>query len=582
MDRLLRLGLVGSFVLGSSAAAQSRPPKAAVWPATAAAGEWPLPARDYAGTRSSPLNQITVANVQSLKPVWSFSTGLLRAHEGNPLVLGSVMYVHSPFPNAVFALDLARPAGPMLWRYDLPAAAARLTPLTGCCDVGSRGIGYHPSGKLYVPLLTGDLVALDAKTGREIWRVKNTDAKQGGTLPAAPLVVGDLVLIGSAGAEYGIRGDLTAYDASTGRLVWRAYHTGPDADVLIDADANVQYASHRGRDLGVKTWPAEAWRHGGATASGWISYDPELNLVYYGTDHPAPYNATLRAGDNKWSNTLFARDPITGKVRWAYQITPHDEWGFDGSNESILADLKIQGSTVRALVHFDRNGFAYTLDRVTGQVLLAERYGPTNWATRVDQTAGIPIRETRYSTATAVTGICPAAAGMKGLGPAAYSPESSLFFVPVNNLCMDFEPAPVTFLPGKPFLGATIKMTAGPGGNRGRFIAWDATTGAIAWQTQEPYAVTSGVLVTAGGLVFYGTMDGWLKAADQKTGQELWKFKTPSGIVGNPITFTGPDSRQYIAVLSGLGGWLGVGGNGAFPEIATISNQGGVLFVFGL
>ena len=581
MNRLLHLGLGVSLLVGPGAMAQSRSSKP-VWPATAGPGEWPLPGRDYAGTRSSPLDQITTANVAGLKPLWSFSTGLLRAHEGNPLVIGSVMYVHSPFPNAVFALDLSRPAGPQLWRYDLPTTAARLTPLTGWGDVGSRGIGYHPSGKLFVPLLTGDLAALDAKTGRELWRVRNVDPKLGGTMPGAPLVVNDLVLVGTGGADYGVLGSLTAYDANTGRLVWRAFHTGPDADVLIDTDANVQYASHRGRDLGVSTWPAEAWRTGGATASGWISYDSELNLVYYGTDHPAPYNATLRAGDNKWSNTIFARDPVTGKVRWAYQVTPHDEWGFDGSNESILADLKIQGSPVKALVHFARNGFASTLDRATGRLLLAERYGPANWAARVDQSAGIPIREARFSTAAPVTGICPASAGMKGLGPAAYSPESGLFFVPINNLCMDFEPAPATFVAAKPFLGATIKMTAGPGGNRGRFIAWDAATGAIAWQTQEPYAVTSGTLTTAGGLVFYGTMDGWLKAADQKTGQELWKFKTSSGIVGNPITFTGPDSRQYIAVVSGLGGWLGTGGNGAFPEIATISNQGGVLFVFGL
>ncbi len=314
-----------------------------------------------------------------------------------------------------------------------------------------------------------------------------------------------------------------------------------------------------------------------------MSYDPDLDLVYYGTDHAAPYNATVRPGDNKWSNTIFARDPTTGKVRWAYQLTPHDEWGFDGSNENILVDLKVQGAAVRALVHFDRNGFAYTLDRGTGRLLLAERYGPTNWATRVDLTTGVPIREARPSTATAKTsGVCPASVGMKGLGPAAYGPESSLFFVPINNLCMDFEPEPVTFVPGRPYSGATIKMTAGPAGNRGRFIAWDPATGAIAWQTQEPYAVTSGALATAGGLVFYGTMDGWLKAVDQKTGQELWRFKTPSGIVGNPITFTGPDGRQYVAVLSGIGGWLGTGGNGAFPEIATISNQGGVLTVFGL
>lgn len=581
MSRLLRAAIVAA--LGAAApipravgqAAPSAPPPDAP-------GQWLTAGGDLALTRFSPLNQITVDNVRDLRPVWTFSTGLLRAHEGNPLVVGAVMYVHTPFPNAVYALDLATPGAPILWTYAVPAAVGRQAVAAGSGDVGSRGLAYHPAGRLYVPLFHGELAALDAATGREIWRVRNTDPAVGGSLPGAPLVVRDLVIVGSGGAEFGVRGTLTAYDAATGRLVWRGYHTGPDAEVLLEGDANPAYSSHRGRDLGISTWPADQWRRGGATVSGWLSYDPELDLVFYGTDRPSPLNASVRPGDNKWASTLFARSASTGRVRWALQLTPHDEWGFGSANENILVTLTLGGAPVRALVHIDANGFAYTIDRTSGRLLLVERIGPANWARYVDQGTGTPVRDPQYATGTTrVSGICPSSAGMKGLGPAAFSPTTGLFFVPLNNLCMSFQQTAVTYTAGRPYGGGAIRISPGPGGNRGRFVAWDATTGSIAWQIQEPYAVTGGALATAGGLVFWGTMDGWLKAADQRTGVELWRFKTPSGIVGSPIAFLGPDGRQYIAVLSGLGGWLGQGGSGAFPDLASISNPGGVLTVFG-
>lgn len=580
MIRRIALALSAVTVTGTAVAQPARPPAGL---ATPPPSDWQMPGRDYALTRFSPLDQITAANVVGLKPVWTFSTGAIRAHEGSPLVVGAVMYLHTPFPNAVFALDLTKPGAPILWSFALPPSLARLTMPTGCCDVGSRGLAYHPSGKLYVPLLHGDLVALDAKTGRELWRAKSGDYTVGATLPAAPIVVKDLVLVGTGGAEYGVRGYLTAYDAHTGRQVWRAYHTGPDAEVLLEGDANPYYNSHKGRDLGLSSWPGDEWRRGGATASGWISYDPELNLIFYGTDHPGAYNPSVRAGDNKWSATIFARVPETGKVRWAYQVTPHDEWGYDASNENALVDLKIGGATVKALVHFDRNGFAYTLERATGRVLIAERYAPANWAARIDGPSGSPIREPHFATtATKTAGVCPGAQGAKGLQPAAYSPVTSLFYVPVMNLCMDIQATPVSYLPGRPYTGATIKLVPGPGPQRGRFIAWDPATATVAWQSQETHPITGGALATAGGLVFYGTMEGWLKAVDHRSGLELWRFKTPSGIVGSPMTFSGPDGKQYVAVLSGMGGWLGLGGSGALPYSSSITNTGGVLIVFGL
>ena len=377
---------------------------------------------------------------------------------------------------------------------------------------------------------------------------------------------------------------MTAYNALTGELIWRAYHTGTDQDVKIRGDANSNYASHRGTDLGVSSWPAGGWEHGGGTASGWIAYDPALDLIFYGTDHAAPLNPSVRPGENKWTSTLFARSASTGEVRWAYQITPHDQWGYDASNETILADLVMGGDSVKALVHFDQNGFAYTLDRTTGKVLLAARMGPLNWAVHVDLRTGVPVLDPHFQTGSGarVNGICPATIGLKGRAPAAYSPLTSLFFVPLNNLCMRYQAGAATYQPGKAYTGAAIRMSAGPGGSLGRFVGWDGATGTIAWQIQEPYPVTGGALATAGGLVFYGTLDGWLKAVDQRTGQELWRYKTASGIMGAPMSFLGADGRQYIAVLSGIGGWLGSGGNGAIPDVETIANPGGVLTVFGL
>ncbi|TFH64608.1 MAG: PQQ-dependent dehydrogenase, methanol/ethanol family, partial [Gemmatimonadales bacterium] len=281
------------------------------------------------------------------------------------------------------------------------------------------------------------------------------------------------------------------------------------------------------------------------------------------------------------TSTIVARDPKTGSVRWAVQLTPGDRWGFDATNENILADLTVEGQTVKALVHFDRNGFAYTIDRVTGRILVAEKYGPANWASRVDLQTGQPAIDSAFAPATgrAVVGVCPSAMGMKTFQPAAFSPVTGLFYVPATNLCMNITPVPTGFTPGKPFLGATIEVTPGPGRNRGRFLAWDATTGTIAWEARETYPVLSGALVTAGGVVFYGTLDGWFKALDATTGRELWRFKTPSGIVGNPISFSGPDGRQYVAIVSGLGGPL-AGLGGGVVGLDRVTKPGGVLLVF--
>ena len=555
--------------------------------------QWVMTGRTFDLQRYSPLNQITTSNVAQLGVAWTMSTGTLRGHEGNPLVVGNVMYFHTSFPNKVYALDLTKEGMPQIWSFT-PDQPADVIPVA-CCDVVNRGLAYHPSGKLYIQLLQGDLLALDAKTGKQIFRVKNADYKKGETMTNAPLVVKDVVIAGVSGGEFGVRGHVTAYDANTGKELWRAYSTGPDSEVKITGTPNANYESMKGKDLGVSTWQGDEWKRGGGTTWGWYSYDPELNLFYYGTGNPGTWNPDQRPGDNKWSMTIFARNPETGEAKWAYQMTPHDEWDYDGVNENILFD---QGGR-KLLAHFDRNGFAYTIDRTNGKLVVAEKYGPVNWASKIDLTTGLPVRDAKYGTTSKknTEGICPAAIGFKDQQPAAYSPQTGFFYVPANNICMDYEGVEVKYAAGQPYVGAIVRMFAGPGGNRGRFIAWDPMKGKQVWEIKEPLAAYGGALATAGGVVFYGTMEGWLKAVDAKTGKELWKFKTPSGIIGNPMTYVGPDGRQYVAVLSGIGGWAGIGiaagigaedptaglgALGAFGDAGKYTTQGGVLTVFAI
>ena len=567
-------------------------------------GEWTMTGRTYDLQRFSPLDQITPSNVGTMVPTWTFSTGALRGHEGNPLVIGNVMYVHSAFPNTVYALDLTKAGAPMLWKH-VPAQPAETIPVA-CCDVVNRGLAYHPSGKLFIELLAGDLLALDAKTGKQLWRVKNADYKEGSTMTNAPIVIKDIVIAGISGGEFGVRGRVTAFNVNTGQEVWRAYSTGPDSEVKIGSDFIANYPSHKGKDLGVSTWQGEQWKRGGGTTWGWYSYDPELNLFYYGTGNPGTWNPDQRPGDNKWSMTIFARNPDTGMARWAYQMTPHDEWDYDGVNEMILSDQTIGGAPRKLLTHFDRNGLGYTLDRVTGELLVAEKYDPkVNWTSGVDMdksspTYGRPKVLDAASTDKAgedhnVKGICPAALGTKDEQPAAYSPDTQLFYVPTNHVCMDYEPFKVSYTAGQPYVGATLSMYPPSGETHmGNFIAWDGKTGKIAWSNKEQFSVWSGALATAGGVVFYGTLEGYLKAVDAKTGKELYKFKTPSGIIGNVTTYE-QGGKQYVAVLSGVGGWAGIGlaagltdptaGLGAVGGYAALSNYtalGGTLTVFSL
>jgi lanthanide-dependent methanol dehydrogenase len=561
---------------------------------------WAMQAGDFANTRFSQLKQIDKTNVNKLQVSWMFSTGVLRGHEGSPLVIGNMMYLVTPFPNNVFAIDLTTQK--IKWKY-APKQDPAVIPQM-CCDTVNRGVAYAP-GKVFMQQADSTLVALDAETGKVIWSVRNGDPKVGAVNTNAPHVFKDKVITGISGGEWGVRGYISAYDINSGKLVWRGYSVGPDAEMLIDPQTTTTWRDGAVQPVGanssVSTWQGDQWKIGGGTTWGWYSYDPDLNRMFYGTGNPSTWNPAQRPGDNKWSMSIWGRDVDTGKVAWVYQMTPFDEWDFDGINEMILADLNVKGQYHRSLVHFDRNGFGYTLDRANGALLVAEKFDPAvNWATKVDMKTGRPQVVSKFSTATGgpdvnTKGICPAALGSKDQQPAAFHPGTKLFYVPTNHVCMDYEPFAVEYVAGQPYVGATLSMYPPPGEkNMGNFIAWDASVGKIVWSKAEKFSVWSGALATAGDIVFYGTLEGYLKAVDANTGKELWRFRTPSGIIGNVFTYQFA-GKQYVGVFSGIGGWAGIGmaaglekdtdglgAVGGYKELKEYTDLGGQLTVFAL
>ncbi len=557
---------------------------------------------DYANTRYSKLDQINASNVKQLQVAWTFSTGVLRGHEGSPLVIGNMMYVHTPFPNIVYALDLDKD-GVIVWKYE-PKQDPSVIPVM-CCDTVNRGLAYA-DGAIILHQADTTVVSLDAKSGKVNWSVVNGDPKKGETNTATVLPVKDKIIVGISGGEFGVNCHVTAYDSKSGKKVWRGYSQGPDADMIMDPEKTTSLGKPVGKDSSLKTWEGDQWKTGGGCTWGWFSYDPKLDLMYYGSGNPSTWNPKQRPGDNKWSMTIWARNPDTGVAKWVYQMTPHDEWDYDGINEMILTDQKIDGKDRPLLTHFDRNGFGYTLDRSSGELLVAEKFDPVvNWASKVDmdkgsKTYGRPLVDPRYSPEAkgedeTTVGICPGAIGAKNEQPAAYSPDTHLFYVPTNHICMSYEPFQVSYTPGIPYVGATVTLQPHESGpETGRFIAWDGTGGKIVWSNTEPFSVWSGALATAGDVVFYGTLEGYLKAVDARTGRELYRFKTPSGIIGNVTTYL-HRGRQYVAVLSGVGGWAGIGlaagltdpadGAGAVGGYAGLSRYtalGGQLMVFAL
>ncbi|MCU1324857.1 MAG: Pyrrolo-quinoline quinone [Bryobacterales bacterium] len=554
-----------------------------------------MPAKNFASTRFSTLSEINTANVKNLALKWSFSTGLDKGHEAAPLVVNNTMYIVTPWPNTLFALDLTRPGPAVKWTYQPnPSRSAKGV---ACCDVVNRGAAYF-NGRVFYNTLDMNTVAVDAVTGKEVWKTSLGTIRQGESMTMAPLVVKGKVIVGNSGGEMGVRGWLAGLDAETGKISWRAYTAGPDTDVLIGPNFKPFYPMDQGKDLGLKSWPPDMWRIGGGSAWSWISYDPELDLIYYGTANASPWNADQRPGDNKWSSTLFARRPETGEAIWAYQLNPHDDHDYDGVNENILLDLNINGRLRKVLAHPDRNARMYIMDRATGEVLSAETYAHQNTSEGVDLKTGrlktVPSKSTGFKT---VRDICPAAPGGKDWQPSSYSPRTGLIYLPHNKLCKEFEGRQANYIAGTPYLGATVRMYAGPGNYRGQVSAWDPVKAKTVWSINERFPAWSGTVVTAGDVLFYGTMDGWFKAVDARTGTQLWQFKTASGVISQPVTYRGPDGKQYVAVVDGVGGWSGaivsgglnpkdgtgaLGFVNAMSDLPRYSPKGGTLYVFAL
>jgi len=525
---------------------------------------------------------------------WTFSVGSSHGQEAAPIVVGDTLYVVGAYPNELFALDAV--TGELKWKY-----SPRVDPSSqgvACCDVINRGEVYD-NGKIFFNTLDDHTVAVDAKTGKEVWAVQLGQITKGETITMAPVVVKGKILVGNSGGEMGIRGWLTALDENSGKIVWRAYSVGPDKDVLIGPRFHPYYKDAQGKDLGVKTWPPGRWEIGGGPVWGWLSYDPKTNLIFYGTGNPGPWNSNQRQGDNLWTTTIFARDADTGEAVWGDVLNPHDLYDYDEINENLLLDLPINGQTRPVLVHPGRDGFMFVIDRQTGQIYSADKYDVQTSMMGFDLKTGRPIMNDAQKPLLGkdITGICPASPGVKDWQPTAWSPLTHLLYIPHQHLCMDFKTGEVGYIAGTPYVGATVDMYAGPGGYRGEFAAWDPVKRQKVWAIHEKFPVWSGALATAGNIAVYGTMDRWFKVVNASDGKLLYQFHSPSGFIGQPITYQGKDGRQYIAMLSGVGGWAGAIANaeidprvrnaaggyaGAVNDLPAVTSGGSTLMVFAL
>jgi alcohol dehydrogenase (cytochrome c) len=521
---------------------------------TAEPQNWITYGGGYDNQRHSRLDQINAGNVAHLRPAWVKQFARPHGFEATPIVVDSVMYVTTGGPTALFALDAK--TGRNFWRYE--AQVPQDVP--ACCDWVNRGAAVA-DGKVFFASLDAQLLALDAQTGGVVWKARVADPRDGYTMTVAPLVVKDKVVVGVSGGEYGIRGYVAAYDMRTGREAWRFWTVpGPG-------------------EPGHESWGGgEAWRTGGGPT--WITgaYDPALNLLYWTTGNPGPvFNGAVRPGDNLYTSSVVALDPDDGRLRWHFQWTPHDLWDYDGVNEVILADLPIGGGMVPALLHADKNGFFYALDRTNGKFLYAKPFARQTWAKSIDPQTGRPTVNPGAVPGPDYTEGCPGPAGAKEWNHMAFSPQTGMVYVPVVENCAYFRSGQAFYGRGLPFWGSYSTADAfGPGESHGFLKAINAATGDTAWSIRSEHPVVSGVLTTAGGLVFWGEADGMLHATDARTGTDLWTYNVGTGIHAPPVTFS-MGGKQYVAIAAGWGGWV----DGFAPELRD-APRGHTLMVFAL
>ena len=539
----------------------------------AAANDWGVYGGDTGNTRYSTANQITPANVSGLQVKWALQLGTNRSQESTPILVGDTLYVTSSYgPKNVFAVNAK--TGEKKWQYqpELPKNVDQFA----CCDVDNRGVA-HAGGKIFVGRLDAKLTALDAKTGKELWTSTVVDYTQGSAITSPPTIAKNLVITGYAGGEYGVRGALVAFDQATGKEVWRT-HTVP-------------LAGEKGGD----TWKGDSGKHGGGAAWFVGSYDPKLNLIYYGTSNPAPWSAAVRGNDsseigkftNLYTASVVALNPDTGNIQWHYQFTPHDAWDYDGVNELVFADLPIDGKTTPVIMQANRNGFFYVLDRANGKLLSAKPFvDGVNWATGVDLKTGMPIEapgnKMRPGFKRKASNVCPNLIGGKNWMPMSYNKQTGLVYIPTINLCMDMEAVQEDYKRGQFYLSVNFDLGKwGPGGHGGGLKAWDPVKQKEVWFFKAQLPFNGGTMTTSSGLVFAGDIKGIFRAFDGKTGKELWKFNTGSGITAAPMTYT-IDGKQYVAVVSGRTQSIPAFFGDIGQKMVDASPEGGTLFVFAL
>ena len=541
--------------------------------ASASAQNWPVYGGDSGNTRFSTSTQINTGNVNKLKVQWALQLGTTRSQESTPILVGDTLFVTSSFgPKNTFAVNAK--TGEVKWTYqpDIPKGIDQFA----CCDVPNRGVA-HADGKIFLGRLDAHVVALDAKSGKELWKTMIVDYTQGSVITSPPTLVKNLVITGFGGGEYGARGAIVALDQATGKEVWRT-QTIPQPG-----------------EPGGDTWKGDSGKFGGSTAWYVGSYDPKLNLVYYGTSNPSPWSGPVRGNDssdigkfsNLYSASVLAMNADTGKITWHYQFTPHDVWDYDGVNELVFADLPFDGKKVPVIMQANRNGFFYVIDRANGKLMSAKQYiEGVNWATGIDMKTGTPIEAAgnakRPGMKRKAADICPNLIGGKNWMPMSYSAQTGLVYIPTMNLCMDLEGIQADYKRGAFYLGVNFDLgKVGPGGHMGGVKAWDPVKQQQVWFNKEALPFNGGMMSTAGGLLFHGDIKGIFRATDAKNGKELWKFNTGSGITAAPMTYT-LDGKQYVAVVSGRTQSIPAFFGALGEKMVAASPEGGTLYVFAL